>query len=72
MRESAIRDLCDNIRMQDGLVFGDVMGWKRHLPLTTAQFRQALLPNAPELDFDLQPLHEILALGRLQLCEVTR
>jgi hypothetical protein len=66
--------VCDNIRMQDGLVFfGDVlMGWRCHLPLTSAQFRQTLLPNAPELDFDLQPLHEILTLRRLQLREVAR
>jgi len=37
-RESAIRELCGNIHMQDGLVFffGDfIMRWKHHLPLTT-------------------------------------
>jgi hypothetical protein len=49
-----------------------VVEWKCHLPLTTTQFRQTLLPNAPELDFDLQPLHEILTLRRLQLREVAR
>jgi hypothetical protein len=68
MRESAMRDLCDNIRMHNVIAqpfLEMVVGWRCHLPLTTTQFRQTLLPNTPKLNFDLQPLHEILTLRRL-------
>ena len=41
-------------------------------PLASAQLRQTLLPHAPQLHLDLQPVHQVLPVRRLQLGEVPR
>ena len=42
----------------------------RCAPLAPAQLRQALFPHDAQLNFDLEAIHQVLAVGRLQLRKV--
>jgi hypothetical protein len=39
-------------------------------PLTTAEFRQTLLPDTTQLYFDLEAIHQILVIWRLQFRKI--
>ena len=43
---------------------------ERNSPLTTAEFRERLLPYSAQAHLDLKTLHEVLAFWWLQLGEV--